>query len=79
MIALLVGLRTPTHSIEKPVPWTGVPGVMTHSLSALERLPEHWIKERSRRKRKWEQWGKKGVDKGRIMPARRVTEEEKNE
>lgn len=43
MIALSLGLRTPPHSIEKRVPQTGVPGVITHSLSALERFPEHWI------------------------------------
>lgn len=57
MIALSLILRMPPHSIEKPVPWTGVPGVMTHSPSALERLPGHWIIGEEQGKRMWERWG----------------------
>ena len=39
MAALSLGWRTPPHSVEKPAPCTGAPRVVTHSLSALERLP----------------------------------------
>lgn len=78
MTALSLGLRTPPHSIRKLASWTGVPGVVTHSLSALERFWETLENRRGGREgeeSKQERWrGKK--DNAR---KERATEKEKKE
>lgn len=87
-IALSLGLRTPAESIGKSAPWSGLPRMMTlkgrvvtHSLSALERLPgKHWRigKEKEEAGPSRRSGGGRKIMQARTKLLRRINQDEKD-